>query len=81
MLCEPCANPLVAKDVVPEAFSVPEPSTVAPSRKLTVPVGAGVLEPTPATMAVNEMDAASPAGLAEEASVVVVLTFPGASIT
>ena len=40
----------------PEVLSVPMPSDVAPSRKVTVPVGVPVPGPVRATVAVNVTD-------------------------
>jgi hypothetical protein len=48
---------------IPEPFSVPVPSVVAPSLKVTVPVGVG---PEPVTVAVNVTDWPNAEGLAEE---------------
>jgi hypothetical protein len=63
---------------MPEPFSVPEPSVVAPSMNATVPVG--VLEPLVATVAVNITEEPDMERFALEARVVVVLT-TGPTIT
>src|SRR6266496_4732116 len=47
MECEPAVSEEVVKVALPEALSVPEPSVVAPSLNVTVPVGV-----TPGTAAV-----------------------------
>jgi len=39
MLCEPALSEEVVKVACPEALSVPVPSVVAPSLKVTVPLG------------------------------------------
>ena len=53
--------------------SVPVPSVVAPSRNVTVPVGVPVPGGTTATVAVNVTDCPNTDGLADDATVVVVL--------
>ena len=58
----------------PEPFSVPVPSVVAPSLKVTVPVGVPVEEgELSVTVAVNVTEAPEQDGLAEEATAVDVL--------
>ena len=53
MLWLPVASELVAYVATPEPLRVPEPSLVAPSRKVTVPVGVPLLPEAPATVAVK----------------------------
>jgi hypothetical protein len=68
MVCEPAARAEVVKAACPAAFSATVESTVAPSRKSTVPVGvpAGLL-----TVAVKVTACPAPAGFSEEAMDVV----------
>jgi len=68
MLCAPTDRDAVLKVATPEA-SAPVPNCVAPSLKVTVPVG---VPPAPLTVAVNVTVCPADDGLAEEASVVVV---------
>ena len=56
MLCVPAARVIAAEVAVPLALTVPVPTAVAPSRNVTVPVGAVALAGQPAagqTVAVN----------------------------
>jgi len=57
--------------------SVPVPSVVVPSRNVTVPVGVPVPGGTTATVAVKVTDCPKTGGLADEATVVVVLALAG----
>ena len=57
----------VEKVAVPPPDSVPVPSVVAPSLKVTVPVG---VTPAPATVAVKVIACPSRLGLADDATVV-----------
>ena len=75
MECEPSARVEVVKVACALPFNGFVAGVVAPSRKVTVPVGLGVLLPTPATVAVKVIDWPVVAGFAEEVSVVVVLVF------
>ena len=60
---------VVLKVATPEPFSVPVPSVVAPSLKVTVPVGVPVEEgELSVTVAVNVTDAPEQDGLADEAT-------------
>ena len=70
MLCDPAASVDVEYVATPAAFSMPVPSVVVPSLKVTVPVGACAPDP-PVTVAVNVMLEPTTADAAEEASVVV----------
>ncbi len=65
----PTARLEVAKVATPLALSVPVPSVVAPSLKVTVPVG---VPPAPVTVAVKVTDWPKVEGLADEPSAVVV---------
>jgi len=64
----PTARAEVVKVAVP-ADSVPVPSTLAPSRKLTLPVG---VPPVPMTVAVNVTDCPERDGFGDDPRVVVV---------
>jgi hypothetical protein len=72
--CAPTPSVELVNVACPAPFSVPVPSVVEPSRNVTVPVGA----PTPGgfalTVAVNVAACPNTDGLADELSVVVVLT-------
>ena len=68
--CVPNAREEVEKLACPAEFSVPEPIVEVPSLKRTAPVG--VVATAVFTVAVKVMDWPTPAGLADEASVVVV---------
>ena len=68
--CEPTDNAPVEIVAIPEALSAPVPSEVAPSRKLTLPVG--VPPPLCATVAVKEMDWPATAGLVDDMTAVLV---------
>ena len=71
-LCGPAVSAEVEIEAVP-ALRVAVPSDVAPSRKVTVPVG--VVGPvTLATVAVSVVDCPNTDGLTELVSVVVVLS-------
>src|SRR5579872_6232598 len=72
MECDPAESVAVENVALAVASSVPEPSEVLPSRKLTVPVGVAVAPVGPATLAVNVTDWLGAEGLGEEASAVVV---------
>src|SRR5438045_1683018 len=61
----------LAVAVDPEPLKVPEPSDVAPSLKVTVPMG--VLELPPVTVAVKVTDAPAPEGFGDELTTVFVL--------
>ena len=65
MLCFPTASVVVAKVATPLPFSVPVPSFVVPSRKVTVPVG---LTPLPVNVAVKVTDVPEVTELAEDVS-------------
>ena len=71
MECSPTLRPEVEYVATPEAFNMPLPRTVAPSLKVTVPVG--VFEPFVVTVAVNVTDEPADAGFALDTTVVVVL--------
>jgi hypothetical protein len=62
----------------PPALSVPVPRGVAPSKKLTLPVG---VPPGPETLAVKVTDAPNVEGFALEASVAVDSAFPIVRVT
>jgi hypothetical protein len=49
----PAANELVMNEATPEAATDAVPNTVAPSKNVTVPVGAGALPEAGLTVAVN----------------------------
>lgn len=68
--CEPTVSEVVVNVAVPEPFSVPVPSVVVPSLKVTVPVG--VPETRPFTTAVNVTDPPENAGFVLDVSAVVV---------
>src|SRR5690349_5032960 len=68
--CEPTPREVVANVAWPAASSVPLPIWVAPSKNRTAPVG---VPPVLVTDAVNVTDWPTEAGLADEATVVVVL--------
>ena len=53
MECEPTLKPEVLNVATLEEFSAPVPSVVAPSLKVTVPVGAPLAGETTLTVAVN----------------------------
>jgi hypothetical protein len=76
--CGPALKAAVAKVALP-ALSVPVPSRMLPSRKLTAPVGVPVPE-NGETVAVKVTDWFKPTGLAELMSVVVV-AIPVAAFT
>ena len=75
MLCDPTVSAPVESEATP-ATSVPVPMLVAPSKKVTVPVGTPVAGATGATVAVKVVDCPDVVGLIDEASVVVVLPAP-----
>ena len=66
--CEATESAAVANVPTPDPFSVPVPSVVAPSLKVTVPVG---VPPAPVTVAVNVTDCPNTEGFSEDVSVVV----------
>ena len=70
--CEPTANAEVVNVAVPPD-TVPVPRVVVPSRKVTVPVGLPAPGATGATVAVKVTDCPNTDGLADEATVVVVV--------
>jgi hypothetical protein len=72
--CWPTASCVVAKVATLELFSLPLPSFVEPSMKLTVPVGG--LEPLVVTVAVNDTDFPQVMELAEETRAVWVFAVP-----
>ena len=77
MLCVPAASVLVPNVATPLAFSVPGPSTVLPSLKVTVPVGTSVSPfNVEVTVAVKVTCCPKPAGLAEEVTTVVLPVCP-----
>ena len=78
---DPTARVEVVKVACSLPFNVPVPSVAVPLKKVTVPVGTGVLVPIPATVAVKVIDWLVMAGFAEEVSVVVVLVLTGALMT
>ena len=81
MECDPTASEGVVKVATAPADNVPAPREVAPSKKLTVPMGLGVLLVVPATVALKVNDWPVMEGFNEEVSVVVVGTFAGALTT
>ena len=54
IVCVPTARLDVVKVAMPEAFTVPVPMLVVPSRNVTVPVGVAVADPV--TVAVKVTD-------------------------
>ena len=75
MLCEPAPSEEVVKVACLEALSVPVPSVVAPSLKVTVPVGV----PDPlvgVTVAVKVTACPTVLGFGDEDSAVVVAAWP-----
>jgi hypothetical protein len=68
MECVPVARAVLVKLATPDE-SVPLPSVVAPSLKVTIPVGAN-----PVTVAVNETEPLKLDGLALETSPIVLVT-------
>jgi hypothetical protein len=72
--CDPMANVVVEKVASPDEFTMTVPSSVAPSKKLTVPVG----DPEGAgeTVAVKTTLCPAMAGLGEAVSEVVVVVAP-----
>ena len=81
MECVPCVSVMVETDAVAEVPSVPDPILFVPSRKVTLPVGTGVLLVVPATVAVKLTDWPTLDGFSEEATVVVVATLGGVLTT
>src|SRR5579884_3488950 len=76
MACVPPARLLVVQVATPELLTLTVASVVLPSVKVTLPVlTVAVAGDTTATVAVNVTDAPTTAGLAVEASVVVVLAW------
>jgi len=71
MECEPTLKVELLKVAEPAEFSVPLPSVVAPSKKLTEPVGIVVLPAGPVTVAVNITDWPKVDGFSDETSTVV----------
>ena len=70
--CEPIESALVLNVATPETFSVPVPSVVLPSKKVTVPVGTAVPGAASAMVAVNVTEAPADDGSELEERVVVV---------
>src|SRR5437868_14831205 len=70
MVCVPTLRADVENVATPEALRVPGPRTVAPSRKLTVPVGVPAPGAVAVTVAVNVTDAPTIEGLLPETSAV-----------
>lgn len=71
--CDPAVRDEVVKVAWPLMSTLLDPRTVAPSWKLTVPVG--VAAAALLMVAVNVIDCPTPDGLAEETSVMVVVAF------
>lgn len=71
MECDPALNEEVLYVAMPEAFNVPIPSVVDPSRKVTEPVGTVAFPDGPVTVAVKVTDCPLVDGLSDEAIVVV----------
>jgi hypothetical protein len=69
---EPAASVEVVNVAWPETFSVPVPRLVAPSRKVTVPVGVPAPGAFTVTVAVSVTACPNTEGFAEEATVVAV---------
>jgi hypothetical protein len=72
IVCEPMASELILK-VAASPDSVPVPSVVAPSLKVTVPVGVPLPGATTLTVAVNVTDCPYAEGLPDVLTPVVVL--------
>ena len=72
---------VVETDAVPEAPNGPDPIVFVPSRKVTLPVGTGVLLVVPATVAVKLTDWPTLDGSGVDATVVVVTTLGGVLTT
>ena len=72
---------VVETDAVPEATNAPDPIVFVPSRKVTLPVGEGVLLVVPATVAVKLTDWPTLDGFGVDARVVVVATLGGVLTT
>jgi hypothetical protein len=68
---DPTLSDVVVSDATP-AVSVPEPSAVAPSKKLTVPVGVPAPGATTATVAVKVLACPNTDGSGAEVNVAVV---------
>lgn len=68
--CAPAASELVENDARPEAFSVTVASAVAPSSKVTLPVGVPVAPFVATTVAVKVTDCPAGAGFCDEVTVV-----------
>ena len=68
----PTARLGAVRSAVPDVSSAAEPSTAAPSRKVTVPLGLPLPAPVALTAAEKVIAAPEVAGFAEEESVVLV---------
>ena len=69
MVCEPTSSALVVNVATPEAFSVPVPSDVAPSKNSALPAGVPVPGEFTVTVAVKVTDWPNVDGLTDEVSV------------
>ena len=72
ILCEATANVLVVSVATPEAFKVPVPSDVAPSKNSALPAGAPVPGQLTVTVAVNVTDCPNFEGFTDDVSAAVV---------
>jgi len=66
MVWDPTLSPVLVNVATPLAFSVPVPSVVLPSKKVTVPVGVAVAGATALTVAVKRTGWPKTEGLTDE---------------